>query len=482
MASVSTTVQATSESQQLELSIVAIPNAAQSVETTESEPCLSERSLREQKLEEDGNAIVTSGDFASTEEERMFGISNVFANVKEQAKKVGPGISSVLSAGAEHVAQVWKVVPAVSSAVRAQAERVVVALDSAKTSVVKQLHVPFGVHALKKADSEDANKAVERLEKLVWGPSVVKELDGDFALVKELDDVPENTMVRLDTIEESLKKYRSLRESFPKHLDDSLTAKKVRGFIFAADATDANSGADPDVFYSMVYRDWLLKDLGLVDASRKEMTDKGHELLEQLLKNPVALKLFGPLMDETRQLDEIYSALSRPKIGFSQMEEDAAELLVKIHTYVKLLDKKTAKKKQAEIDQWVKNHYKIVVEGWKLPEMKNHLRITDETRRDSLAFEMLVGLKVARMKNDLFKEGTPEVVQNKAFHVVDDLEKDKLAQKYLPEAVGSDKSEQQIVHLLDEGNIELGEVQHTDVMEASKLLMRVRELVKHMSI
>uniref|UniRef100_M4BGW1 Uncharacterized protein n=1 Tax=Hyaloperonospora arabidopsidis (strain Emoy2) TaxID=559515 RepID=M4BGW1_HYAAE len=141
---------------------------------------------------------------------------------------------------------------------------VVLALDSAKTAVGKQLHIPFGVHALKKADSEDANQAVERPEKLVWGPSAVKELDGDFALVKELDDVPENTVVRLDTIEESLGKYRSLRESFPEHLDDSLMAKKVRGFIFAADATEANSGADPDVFYSMVYRDRLLKDLGKV--------------------------------------------------------------------------------------------------------------------------------------------------------------------------------------------------------------------------
>uniref|UniRef100_M4BGW0 RxLR effector protein n=1 Tax=Hyaloperonospora arabidopsidis (strain Emoy2) TaxID=559515 RepID=M4BGW0_HYAAE len=63
MASVSTTVQAISDSQQLEPSTVVTPNAAQSVETTQSEPCFSERSLRVQKLEEDGNAIVTSGDF-----------------------------------------------------------------------------------------------------------------------------------------------------------------------------------------------------------------------------------------------------------------------------------------------------------------------------------------------------------------------------------------------------------------------------------
>ena len=114
--------------------------------------------------------------------------------------------------------------------------------------------------------------------------------------------------------------------------------------------------------------------------------------------------------------------------------------------------------------------------------MKKYLRITDETRRDSLAFKILIGLIVARMKNDLFEEVTPEGVQNKAFHVVDDLEKNKLAQKYLPEAVGSDKSEQQIVHLLEEGSIKLGEVQHTEVKEASALLMRVRDLVKLMVI
>ena len=79
LASVGTTVQAISESQQLEPSAVVTTNAAQSVESTQSDPRVSKRSLCVPKQEEDKpDGESNSDDFASTEENRDLAVVRSF--------------------------------------------------------------------------------------------------------------------------------------------------------------------------------------------------------------------------------------------------------------------------------------------------------------------------------------------------------------------------------------------------------------------
>nr|BAP68798.1 RxLR effector candidate protein [Hyaloperonospora arabidopsidis Emoy2] len=455
VASVSATVSAISDSQQLEPPFVVTTNAAQSesVVTTPSDPGSSKRSLRVQELEdkeENGDATTDGDDY----EQRMSG--NFFSSVGVKIK-TGLGFGATVSSPAQTALQKQPELLAKANTLKMK--------TGAQVESLSMQYAANVAPAMKKADPKRF-KTDKYLEELFQGSKAAKGLKGQTS----------EAILR----ERLLAPYRKLLD------DKDMTADKFRATIThgSPTMTDEAVGAI-DIIYSTLVIDRLRKTMSHYSVDQKVNT-QSKEAWWAIEGNPVALTHFGRLMDDPTKLNDVVHELGKVKGG-----DDAAHLILKAFSFFEVYKLKKlehlklvediAENRKATVSDWVYEKTKqFDQEPLNLQKLKAEANIDIfRTKRDDIKYDMLNGVIASRLSkgmNDASFNQQTEIIE-----VINLLEKNKLAQKFLPEAVGG-KNKEQLDKLLHVGAPNLDAAKRAEVEEASKLLGRIHDLSEEMKL
>ena len=459
------------------------------VQITQSGPGVSKRSLRVHKLEdgeddgdedEEDEENKDEGDeedkLSPTEEERALTFS-FLSGFKPFAGKSTASIP--LNAASTRAEIATKRYP-LSTTSGGQAGRVSMQQATKIAPKVQSLRTKPGTKitpTLKSADEGDIETPA-RVDELLWGPKTVQ----------KLDDVAEPAVSGHMMIKVMTERNKIVQKYKDSLTDPKMTAKQFRSIV---DKDDLERGVDPDVIYSTKYLSRWFDDI-IKHSDDGELVKTGEYFYKHINENPDALKRFGPLMDETRHVDDIIDSLARPARGVSRKDEETAELLVQAHITTKVLDQRkitklklaedAARKEQKAVLQKIEEYAEEAVKGkWDLETMKKTLKVTDQTPRDSFQHKALNGLITSRIKNDILAKGDVKSLMDEAFEVVAALETNKLAQRHLVSAM-SDTPEKVIKWEMGIGRSKFSEQQQLDAGQAWEILLRARQLGRHIGL
>uniref|UniRef100_A0AAV1T900 RxLR effector protein n=1 Tax=Peronospora matthiolae TaxID=2874970 RepID=A0AAV1T900_9STRA len=427
LASVSTTVQAISESQQLEPLAVVTLNAAQSVESTASDPRVSKRSLRVQKQEEDKpDGEFSNADFASTEENRDLAAVWSF---------VGTRFGGYLPSS---VGGVKTAVQPQTVAMSSKLNRIPEALVAEPQSLQ---------HIIKKAPELD-----------LVNPQQAR---GQQQSMKETIKVPKDALQLSTDRDALLKPYTNLVTEYSENFRrEGWTAAQFQR-VWEQDFQKTRALIDPDVLYSLLYRGRMLDDLEGIDAPVVERIFKDR--LNKIVNDPIALKKFGRVMQETEDLNEA-SLNTRRVSGKPSREKDAVNFLIDFRgAFNRALLLHGDRLAQA------------VKQKWSLTRTKKALGITDDTPLDDVAYTELRNIIAARLVEDKVKNGGTSAVKNEAAEVVEALIQHPLARMYLSHALEKEPSEVFKTLLgAEKPGLDLKDLE--EVLHSSVVLKRFRDL------
>ncbi|CAI5727924.1 unnamed protein product [Hyaloperonospora brassicae] len=459
------------------------------VQITQSDPGVSKRSLRVHKLEDDEDDGDEDGEdeenkddgdeedkLSPTEEERFLSLSSLLGF----SPVAGKSTASIAHGAALKRAEIAKTSYPLSTTSGAQAGRVSMQPATNTAPKVQSLRTKPGTKITPTLKSVDEGEVVTpaRVDELLWGPKTVQ----------KLDDVAEPAVSGHAMMKVMTERHKTVQKYKDSLTDPKMTAKKFRSVV---DKDDLDRGLDPDVIYSTKYLSRWFDDI-IKHSDDAELVERGKYFYKRINENPDALKRFGPLMDETRHVDDITGSLTRSANGASRKDAEAAELLVQAHIITKIVDQrkimkpklveKAARKEQKAILQKIEEHAEEAVKGkWDLETMKKKLKVTDQTPRDSVQYKALNGLIVSRIKNDIVAKGSDKSLMDEAFEVVAALETNKLAQRHLVSAM-SDTPENVIKANMGIGRPEFSELQQLDAAQAWVILLRARQLGRQIGL
>uniref|UniRef100_M4BGW5 RxLR effector candidate protein n=2 Tax=Hyaloperonospora arabidopsidis (strain Emoy2) TaxID=559515 RepID=M4BGW5_HYAAE len=450
LVSVGTTVQAISESQQLEPSAVVTTNAAQSVESTQSDPRVSKRSLRVQEQEEDkkdGNDDTYGYGFSSINEERAVPPSIV----GEVTKRIG-----------------MEAPDAVTTALTAMNK-----LDD--LHALKSLELSAGAQA-GTPSAQDVAKITLLRNKVDVRRNNAATMDAISAGKGVLN--PHGDLTTSLQYADAVSMYKSLF-----HEKTGMSMPRFREF-FAKNAPAAYKDLDADTIYSTYHLNKLRKELD--PKTDAKLYSTGKVVLDKIEKNPIALKHFGLLKDTESQPTQSVMFNSASIVGTIDEKMEAVGLLIRARGLTKSLQQKKAAQELAQkiapatksddITKWVDaNGRSAVTWKWDMSIMKQKAGIGPKTARDSDAYKKLNGLIMARLADKgKAKKNTVRFQEIQDVKIL--LKKNKIAQALLPEAVQSLKTRGEFETKILGSIATPTDKDKTDATAAAALLIRARHL------